>query len=276
MNTGSASSTATSCLRLPPTSRPPSTRRRATASPPTTSSPKASTSSETRGSSRSSSTSSSSLSSFPPTRRSSSRPRPSCPSSSRAAWPCRPASPPATRSTSTTRRRYSRVSPRRAQARSSAPRPATRSAPSRSRASASSAPPIADLLTRANEAGAELDDFPEEGLEASFEDHVGVSIDEAAAALGDASLWVRGELPDALEVAGEIEVSDTEAATALIEAIEEEVSEEEGAKLGPPVGGSDVGFSALDGQLDPGQPASFEPTATALSAPLTPTPRRRR
>ncbi len=52
-------------------------------------------------------------------------------------------------------------------------------------------------------------------------------------------------------MAGEIEVSDTEAATALIEAIEEEVSEEEGAKLGPPVGGSDVGFSALDGELDP-------------------------
>ena len=106
-------------------------------------------------------------------------------------------------------------------------------------------PPVADLLERANEAGAELDDFPEEGLEASFEDHVGVSIDEAAAALGDASLWVRGEIPDALEVAGEIEVSDTEAATALIEALEEEVSEEEGTKVGPPVGGSDVGFSAL-------------------------------
>ena len=110
-------------------------------------------------------------------------------------------------------------------------------------------PPIADLLTRANEAGAELDDFPQEGLEASFEDHVGVSIDEAAAALGDASLWVRGELPDALEVAGEIEVSDTEAATALIEAIEEEVFEEKGSKVGPPVGGSDVGFSALESSI---------------------------
>jgi Protein of unknown function (DUF3352) len=110
-------------------------------------------------------------------------------------------------------------------------------------------PPVADLLTRANEAGAELDDFPQEGLEASFEDHVGVSIDEAAAALGDASLWVRGQIPDALEVAGEIEVSDTEPATALIEALEEEVSEEKGAKLGPPVGGSDVGFSVLESSV---------------------------
>ena len=131
------------------------------------------------------------------------------------------------------------------------------------------APPIADLLTRANEAGADLDNFPEEGLEASFEDHVGVSIDEAAAALGDASLWVRGELPDALEVAGEIEVSDTDAATALIEAIEEEVSEEVGGKLEPPVGGSDVGFSALadSSTLDS---LPFEPTADCAVGTVDP------
>ncbi len=40
-----------------------------------------------------------------------------------------------------------------------------------------------------------------------------------------------------------------EAATALIEALEEEVSEEKGAKLGPPVGGSDVGFSVLSSSV---------------------------
>jgi hypothetical protein len=131
-------------------------------------------------------------------------------------------------------------------------------------------PPIADLLTRADEAGADLEDFPEEGLEASFEDHVGVSIDEAAAALGDASLWVRGELPDGLEVAGEIEVSDTDAATGLIEAVEEEFSEVPGAKLGPPVGGSDVGFSLLE-QSDPAL-AAEKPSDIDLEIGVTPDP----
>jgi hypothetical protein len=132
-------------------------------------------------------------------------------------------------------------------------------------------PPVADLLTRANEAGAELDEFPKEGLEAAFEDHVGVPLDEAADALGDASLWVRGELPDALEVAGEIEVSDTEAATALIEAIEQEVSEEEGAKLGPPVGGSDVGFSALAGSASfDSLPSLVEPGTTDCTIGVEP------
>jgi Protein of unknown function (DUF3352) len=108
------------------------------------------------------------------------------------------------------------------------------------------APPIADLFERANEAGAELEDFPAEGLDAAFEDQTGVSLDDASAAIGDASVSVRGDLPDGLEVVGEIEATDAEVATALIEAVEKEVDEEGGAKIGPPVGGSDVGFSALD------------------------------
>ena len=115
--------------------------------------------------------------------------------------------------------------------------------------------PLADLFERANEAGADLDDFPEEGLEAAFEDETGIAFDDATKAIGDASLWVRGDLPDGLEVAGEIEASDPDAAAAVIEAIEREVDEEGEAKLGPPVGGSDVGFSALETVSGSGKPA---------------------
>jgi hypothetical protein len=108
------------------------------------------------------------------------------------------------------------------------------------------APPIADLFERSHDAGADLEDFPPQGLEAAFEEEVGVTLDEAADAIGDASLWVRGDLPDEIEVAGEIAVSDSDVAADLIDAVEAEIEEEGGAELGPPVGGSDVGFSALE------------------------------
>ena len=107
-------------------------------------------------------------------------------------------------------------------------------------------PPIVDIFERLNDAGADLEDFPEDGIAAAFEDETGISFDDATAAIGDGSLWVRGDLPDGVEVAGEIEVTDTEVAADLIEAIEQEVESEGGAKLGPPVGGSDVGFSAIE------------------------------
>lgn len=107
-------------------------------------------------------------------------------------------------------------------------------------------PPVADLFERAQEEGADIEGYPEEGLEQAFEDETGVSFDDASEAIGDASLYVRGDLPDEIEVGGEIEVTDTEVATELIEAIEAQVEEEGTAELGPPVGGSDVGFSALD------------------------------
>lgn len=106
--------------------------------------------------------------------------------------------------------------------------------------------PIVDLFEKANDAGADLEDFPAEGIEAAFEDETGIAFDDAAGAIGDASLWVRGELPDGVEVGGEIEVSDADVAAELLEAIEREVENEGSAKLGPPVGGSDVGFSALE------------------------------
>jgi hypothetical protein len=130
-------------------------------------------------------------------------------------------------------------------------------------------PPIADLFTRASEAGADLEDFPEAGLEAAFEDEIGVSFDDATGALGDVSAWVRGELPDGLEIAGEVEVSDTDVATALIDAIEEEVDEEGSAKLGPPVGGSEVGFSALEDDSELG--GTTECTSVGDAAECLPT-----
>jgi hypothetical protein len=132
-------------------------------------------------------------------------------------------------------------------------------------------PPIADLFDRANEAGAELEDFPEEGLAAAFEDETGVSLEAAAEALGDGNAWIRGELPDAVEIAGEIEVSDTETATALIEAIEREVETEGSGKVGPPVGGSDVGFSVTEENTQVADAGDFECSSVGDVAECLPT-----
>ncbi len=106
---------------------------------------------------------------------------------------------------------------------------------------------IVDFIERAQEAGADVEDYPEEGIAQAFEDETGVDFDEAAAAFGDLSFWVRGELPDGVEVAGEIEAADPDVAADLIEAAEAQAREDGEAKIGPPVGGSDVGFSALEG-----------------------------
>ena len=107
-------------------------------------------------------------------------------------------------------------------------------------------PPVVDLFERAEEAGADLEDFPEEGIEAAFEEETGITFDDAAAAIGDGSLWVRGDLPDGIEVGGEIAVEDAEVAADLLEAAEAKAKEAGDAKIGPPVGGSDVGFSVLE------------------------------
>lgn len=106
--------------------------------------------------------------------------------------------------------------------------------------------PIVDLFERAQEEGADLEDYPEEGIEQAFEDETGIPFDDAVEAIGDGSLFVRGGLPDEIEVGGEIQVSDTEVATDLIEALEAQIEKEGTAEVGPPVGGSEVGFSALE------------------------------
>lgn len=111
-------------------------------------------------------------------------------------------------------------------------------------------PPIVELFERAQEEGADLEDFPEEGIEQAFEDETGIAFDDAAEAIGDASVYVRGDLPDDLEVGGEIEAADAEVAGELIDAIQKEIESEGNAKLGPPVGGSDVGFSAIERESD--------------------------
>lgn len=112
-------------------------------------------------------------------------------------------------------------------------------------------PLVVDLFERAEEEGADLgEDYPEEGIEQAFEDETGIPFDDAAEAIGDASVYVRGDLPDEFEVGGEIEVTDTEVATDLLEAAQAQIEEDESAKLGPPVGGSDVGFSVLDEEGD--------------------------
>ncbi|MDQ3729381.1 MAG: DUF3352 domain-containing protein, partial [Actinomycetota bacterium] len=101
--------------------------------------------------------------------------------------------------------------------------------------------PIVDLFERAQDEGADLEDFPEAGIEQAFEDETGIAFDDAVAAIGDGSFFLLNELPDDIEVGGEVVVSDTEVAADLIEALEAQVEMEGSAKLGPPVGGSDVG-----------------------------------
>lgn len=142
-------------------------------------------------------------------------------------------------------------------------------------------PFFADFFERARDAGADLDDFPEEGLAQAFEDETGIPFDDASAAIGDASLWARGELPDGIEVAGEIEASDPEVAAELIEAAEAKAREEGDAKIGPPVGGSDVGFSALEtetadlpgtGAEDPLGGAGFDPESGDFEIGVTSDP----
>jgi hypothetical protein len=108
-------------------------------------------------------------------------------------------------------------------------------------------PPIADLFQQFEDAGADLEDFPEGGIAAAFEEQTGgISFDDATAAIGDASLWVRGDLPDDLEVAGEIQTENPDVAAQLIDFAQREIDDEGSAEIGPPVGGSSVGFSALE------------------------------
>ena len=129
-------------------------------------------------------------------------------------------------------------------------------------------PPIVDLLERAQEEGADLEDYPSDGIEQAFEDETGVAFDDAAEAIGDASLWVRGQLPDDVEVGGEMEVTDTAVAEDLIDAVQKEIEQEGEAELGPPVGGSDVGFSAL--KSGPMLDASAECTSVGDAAECLP------
>ena len=277
MNTGSASSTATSCSRPRPTSRLPSTRRRARASPPTTSSPKASTSSGTRGSPRSSSTSSSSRSSFRPDAEELEQAKAIVPEFFESGIAI-------SAGVSAGNQIYlDYVTPLLEGQPEAGASDLLGTAPGDALGAAAIetigafGPPDRRSAHASQRGGRRPRRLPRGGARSVLRGaSTGVSIDEAAAALGDASLWVRGELPDALEVAGEIEVSDTEAATALIEALEEEVSEEDGAKIGPPVGGSDVGFSALEdtSTLTTACEPSRHDEPTARPATLTPSRRR--
>ncbi len=82
------------------------------------------------------------------------------------------------------------------------------------------APFLQDTFEALHDAGVPLEDYPEGGLSALLEEQTGVTIDDLSAALGDGSLWVRGDLPDGVEVGGKIEATDTETATALIEGLE--------------------------------------------------------
>jgi hypothetical protein len=106
--------------------------------------------------------------------------------------------------------------------------------------------PIVDILERAEEEGADLEDFPEEGLAQAFENETDIPLEDAAEAFGDLSLWVRGDLPDGLEVGGEIKAAVPEIAGDMIERLDVKLKEEGEVEVGPPVDGSEVGFSAQD------------------------------
>jgi len=107
----------------------------------------------------------------------------------------------------------------------------------------SAGPAIADFLDRIADAGADLENYPEGGAAAGFEEVTGVSLDEASGAVGDGAIWVRGELPDGIEIAGEIEVSDEAVAEDLLGALRLQADNEPTVRVGTAVGDASVGFS---------------------------------
>ena len=106
------------------------------------------------------------------------------------------------------------------------------------------------LLDRLDEiAAAAGDDTPtREVLEQGFESEVGVSLDGAVAALGDASVWVRGEPPVRYSVGFEMASGDPEVAGDLLDALADGLRSD-GYRVGPPPAGSDGGFVAAGDPL---------------------------
>ncbi|MDQ3573187.1 MAG: hypothetical protein M3383_10085, partial [Actinomycetota bacterium] len=100
-------------------------------------------------------------------------------------------------------------------------------------------------------AGADLGDYPAEGAAAAFEEETGIALADATDAIGDGTLWVRGEAPGALEIGSRVTVTDEGTVTDLLDQLRGHAKEEEGAEaVGPPLDPAAAGFS-VDSASDP-------------------------
>lgn len=89
-----------------------------------------------------------------------------------------------------------------------------------------------------------------EAIAAAFEEATGISLDDATAAVGETSVWVRGDLPRDYAVGIEASVDGrSETPARLLDALGEAISSDGLFRLGPPLSGSDAGFSATTDQL---------------------------
>lgn len=84
-------------------------------------------------------------------------------------------------------------------------------------------------------------------IESGFQAAVGVSLEEALAALGEASLWLRGTPPDDYAVGFQIVTGDPQIAADVLRAAAQGL-ESDGYRVGPAPRGAEAGFEAA---LDP-------------------------
>ena len=112
---------------------------------------------------------------------------------------------------------------------------------------------VTGLYDRVAESGVALEEgYPEDGLAAAFEEETGVALDDLADAIGDGTVWVRGDLPDSLEIGSRISVSDEETVLELVDEIRDGAESEEGASaVGPPLDSDAEGFSVDFTKSDP-------------------------
>jgi hypothetical protein len=105
-----------------------------------------------------------------------------------------------------------------------------------------------DLFQDIGASSIDTDDEIPDDIRAAFEDEVGIPLDDVTGALGGATIWARGQLPEALktseiEVGGQIEMSDEKVAETLVGRLGKHIAEESGGKLKPPLSGAEIGFS---------------------------------
>ena len=116
---------------------------------------------------------------------------------------------------------------------------------------------LRDSVARVEQAGAATDQLSEGQLAAAFQALTGVSLDDAAAALGDGTLQLLGELPDAFAVGLRVDVNDAGTVGSLLGGLEGFFDMDETAAVGPPLAG-DSGFSAQPSRkADPETPIEF-------------------
>ncbi|HEY8465424.1 MAG TPA: DUF3352 domain-containing protein [Solirubrobacterales bacterium] len=116
---------------------------------------------------------------------------------------------------------------------------------------------LRDGVARIERIGAELGEFSEGQLASAFQGLTGVSLDDAAAALGDGVLELQGQLSDAFAVQLRVDADDGGTVESLLNGLQNFLEADESTRVGPPLAG-DAGFSAQPrGDAGEGSPIKF-------------------